>query len=230
MKTISVLQNTDAEHLGLIEDHLEGRNIRFRYIRPAHDSSWTAKFNLPKDGLIILGAAPYGTVSSPKLPLLDQRIKIIETCLDEKLPVLAFGTGTQLLMLACGNAVKPSELSLNVQTAKRVDPEALNGHLPRKYPVVTYMRDIPIVPSDSRILSVTEDGTPALFQIFDNCLGFIGHPGLKSAMIEDSIVQMPAFDVAEPEVLETIRNRQSEIEAALVSMMTGVIQLTGWMR
>ena len=230
MKTVSVLQNTDAEHLGLIEDHLEGRNIRFRYIRPAHDSSWVAKFDLPKDGLIILGAAPYGTISSPKLPLLDQRVKIIEACIDERLPVLAFGTGTQLLMLACGNTVKPSELSLRVQTAKKVDSEALNGHLPEEYPVVTYMRDIPVIPSDSRTLSITEDGVPALFQIFDNCLGFIGHPGLKSAMIEDSIVQMPAFDVAEPEVLEIIRNRQSEIELALASIMTGVIQLTGWMR
>lgn len=230
MKTISVLQNTDSEHLGLIEDHLEGRNIRFRYIRPAHDSHWATKFELHKDGLIILGAAPYGTVSAPKLPLLEQRIKVIESCLAEKLPVVAFGTGTQLLMMACGNSVRPCELSLNIETAKKIDQDALNGHLPDRYPVVTYMRDVPLLPDEAQILSVTENEVPALFRIFGNCLGFIGHPGLKSAMIEDSIVQMPAFDVAEPQLLEIIRNRQSEIEAALISMMTGLIQITGWMR
>lgn len=230
MKTISVLQNTDAEHLGLVEDHLEGRNIRFRYVRPAHDKNWVNAMNQPKDGLVILGAAPFGTVSSPILPLLNQRVKIIENSLSEQLPILAFGTGTQLLMLACGSTVEPRELSLGIDTAQKVDQDALNGHLPDEYPVITYMRDYPVIPDDARVLSVTADGNPALFELFDNCLGFIGHPGLKSAMIEDSIVQMPAFDVDNPEVLEDIRKRQSEIEGTLVSIMTGVIQLTGWMR
>ena len=31
MKTLCVLQHVEAEYLGLIEDHFEGRNIRFRY-------------------------------------------------------------------------------------------------------------------------------------------------------------------------------------------------------
>ncbi len=30
MKTLCVLQHTEAEYLGLMEDHLEGRNIRFQ--------------------------------------------------------------------------------------------------------------------------------------------------------------------------------------------------------
>ena len=230
MKTISVLQNTDAEHLGLVEDHLEGRNIRFRYVRPAHDKNWVNAMNQPKDGLIILGAAPFGTVSSPKLPLLNQRVKTIENCLTKQLPILAFGTGTQLLMLACGSKVEPRKLSLGIDTARKVDQDALSGHLPDEYPVITYMRDYPVIPDYARVLSITADGSPALFELFDNCLGFIGHPGLKSAMIEDSIVQMPAFDVDNPEVLEDIRKQQTEIEGTLVSIMTGVIQLTGWMR
>ncbi|MDE0309355.1 MAG: hypothetical protein OXI60_05925 [Acidiferrobacterales bacterium] len=229
MKTISVLQNTDAEHLGLVEDHLEGRNIRFRYIRPAHDNKWIDNLSLPSDGLIILGAAPYGTVSDPKLPMLEQRVEIIENYLSEKLPILAFGTGTQLLALASGSTVKSRELTLDLQTARRVDDDALNGHLPVRYPIVTYMRDFPVIAQDARVLSVFDDDTAALFQISDNCLGFIGHPGMKSAMIEDSMVQMPAFDVANIDILENIRNLQPEIEKSLISIMTGVIQITGWM-
>ncbi len=34
VKTLAVVQHTSAEYLGLIEDHLEGRRIRFRYCRP----------------------------------------------------------------------------------------------------------------------------------------------------------------------------------------------------
>ncbi len=229
MKTVSVLQNTDAEHLGLIEDHLEGRNIRFRYVRPAHDSNWVSNLSRQSDGLIILGAAPYGIVSNPKLPLLEQRIKIIENYLSKNLPILAIGTGTQLLVLAHGGKVKPCELTLDLKTAKRVDRLALNGHLPHEYPIVTYMRDFPVVLDDARVLSVTEDGMPSLFQLSNNCLGFIGHPGMKSAMIEDSIVQMPAFDIGSFDALQKIRNHQSEIEETLVNIMTGVIQMTGWM-
>ena len=55
MKLIHVVQHTSAEFLGLIEDHLEGRGIRFRYQRP-----FTGKASLPQaatiaDGLFLLG-------------------------------------------------------------------------------------------------------------------------------------------------------------------------------
>ena len=45
MKLIHVVQHTSAEYLGLIEDHLEGRGIRFRYHRP-----FTSKGTLPPAG------------------------------------------------------------------------------------------------------------------------------------------------------------------------------------
>ena len=230
MQTISVLQNTDSEYLGLMEDHLEGRNIRFRYIRPAHDSNWVRNMELPKDGLIVLGAAPYGTVSAPVLPMLERRIEIIQSCLAEKLPVVAFGTGAQLLSLAAGSSVKKTALNLTVGTAYRKVDDALNGYLPEAYPVVTWMRDYPEIPSKATVLSCMEDGSPALFQLSENCLGFLGHPGLKSAMIEDSIVQAPALDFGDPGMLEQVRHNQAAIEQSLISMMAGIIQITGWMR
>ena len=34
MNVVAVIQHTAGEYLGLIEDHLEGRRIRFQYFRP----------------------------------------------------------------------------------------------------------------------------------------------------------------------------------------------------
>ncbi len=229
MRTISVLQNTDSEHLGLIEDHLEGRNIRFRYIRPAHDPNWLRSFNLPSDGLILLGAAPYGTLSEPLVPMLDQKVSAIRSYLESNNPILALSTGTQLLALAADYSVKPTELIFRIDNASRIDESALNRFIPESYPIVTYMRDFPDLPSDAQILAVAQDNTPALFQIAENCLGFIGHPGIKSAMVEDSILQYGASIANSAETLRKMQELQPELTSSLIKMMTGTIQFTGWM-
>ena len=169
MRTIAVLQNTDSEHLGLIEDHLEGRNIRFKYIRPSHDANWQTKLNQPKDGLILLGASPYGTVSAPKIPLLEAKIECVESCLNQRIPLLAFGTGLQILSLAIGGSVMVKEPSTAVLTANRSNESVLNGYLPESYPVVLWMRDLPLLPSDSIVLS-------------KNC-GWSGNACIKSTKI-----------------------------------------------
>ena len=229
MQTIAVLQNTAFEHLGLIEDHLEGRNIRFRYIRPTYDKDWRQTINQPKDGLIVLGAAPYGTVGTPVLDQLEDKIEAVRTCLKEKIPVLAISTGTQILSLASGNPVLPKQLTLEIKTAHQARSDSLNGYMPEKFPVATYMRDLPAIPEKAEILATFQDGSPAVFQMFETCLGFIGHPGMKSAMIEDSFVQIPEEAIDASDALGQLRVRQRELEDALVSMMTGIIQITGWM-
>lgn len=230
MKTVAVLQHTDAEYLGFVEDHLEGRNIGFRYIRPAHDPNWVKKFDLPKAGLIVLGSAPYGTVSLPKLPLLQQRIDVVKSCLDDDVPVIAFGTGVQILTLAAGSTVRKRPLTLSVETAHRQVDDALNGYLPKSYPLVIYMSDYPDLPKDARVLARTDAGATALFQCGKSCFGFLGHPGIKRAMVEDSFVQIPAYALDDPSALVRLSACQREIQQSLVGIMTGLIQSTGWMR
>ena len=230
MRTVTVLQNTDWEHLGLVEDHLEGRNIRFRYVRPNHDSNWQHSLELQKDGLIVLGSAPYGTVSKPQLPHLMQRIAAIESCLKDQIPVIGFGTGTQLLAFAAGASAKDEDLAFTVETAYKTQDNALNDFLPDEYPLVIYMRDFPSIPSEAEVLSETSSGRTALFQIFGNCFGFIGHPGIKTAMIEDSFVQIPEYAMQDATALSEVRACQKNLEDSLVSIMTGLIQMTGWMQ
>lgn len=230
MQTICVLQNTDFENLGLVEDHLEGRNIRFRYIRPAHDQNWLENIHQSSDGLIILGAAPYGTVSAPLLPQLKKRALAVEKFLQQKLPIVAFGTGTQILAMAAGYEVHASNLDFSINMAFRTTADALGGYLPNQYPVVTMMRDVPNFGTDIEILSRFQNDVPAAFTFSDTSLGFVGHPGIKSAMIEDAFVQS-SFSVPDSgETLAKMRTTQASMEDALVSIMVGIINFTGWMQ
>jgi hypothetical protein len=102
----------------------------------------------------------------------------------------------------------------------------LRGHLPETFPVAVYMRDRPALPGAAKVLAVDELGEPALFQIRDNCLGFLGHPGAKSAMIEDLIMEFDEVPDGTGETLAALRAAQGEIAAALGATMVGLVEMT----
>ena len=55
MKHVSVVQHTQSEWLGHIEDHLEGRGIRFSYFRPFTAGGKLPDVSVLGDGLILVG-------------------------------------------------------------------------------------------------------------------------------------------------------------------------------
>jgi GMP synthase-like glutamine amidotransferase len=226
--TLQVIQHTSAEYLGLIEDHLEGRSIRFQYCRP-----FTGKAALPKadkieDGLILLGGGPWGGAGSRDVPTLSQEILLVKACMEKQLPIVGIGLGAQILALAGGGSAGKSELEFSVGTARRTKDGALAGYLPAEYPLAVYMRDWPRPPAAAEILAVDERGRPALWQLGARAFGFAGHPGLKVAMVEDLVME---FEEAPADVqggLARLRSVQRSIEDALVPMMAGVVRLAGW--
>ena len=130
MKLIHVVQHTSAEYLGLIEDHLEGRGIRFRYHRP-----FTSKGTLPPpdalvDGLILLGGGPWGTAGTRDVPTLAKEIDLACACLTREVPVIGIGLGAQILAIAAGGGAEPAPFEFSVTTARRVDERRSNGYLP----------------------------------------------------------------------------------------------------
>ncbi len=230
MNNLDVIQHTSADYLGLMEDHLEGRRIRFRYIRP-----FTEKGRIPPpaecgDGLILLGGGPWGTAGARDLPSLAEEIELTRAFLALNRPIIGIGLGTQILCLAAGGGSQAAPLTFEVGQARRVRDDALNGFLPEIVPHVSYMRDRPILPQGADTLAADDHGQPAIFQVGDKAFGFTGHPGFKPAMAEDLIMEFEEGPADPVPALEKLRLSMHAIEDALVPMMTGLVQVTGLMQ
>jgi len=230
MKTLTVIQHTSAEYLGLLEDHLEGRQVRFRYCRPFTEGVEPPKPDALADGLVLLGGGPWGSAGIRDVPTLDQEIVLVRHCLEHDKPVIGIGLGAQILAIAAGGAARPDEFVFTVGEARSTDPQALNSYLPERYPLVTYMRDRPEPPPEAKILAVDQADRPALFQIGAQAFGFAGHPGMKPAMVEDLIMEFDDSPENPAAGLEALHRIKGALEDALVPIMTGLTQLTALMR
>jgi GMP synthase-like glutamine amidotransferase len=229
MKTLCVLQHVEAEYLGLVEDHLESRSIRFNYCRPFVPGGRVPKEAGDFDGLILLGAGPFGVVSGPLLPSLAAELRLTEDFLKNRLPVIGIGLGAALLTVAAGGGAAEAPLRFSVDTARRTSPGALGGYMPDRFPVAIYMRDRPVLPEDASVLARDEAGEPVVFGIGDTAIGFLGHPGIKSAMIEDMIMEFDEAAEGTAEGLPQLRAVQGGIAEALTMMMVGIVQQARWM-
>lgn len=225
MKTLNVLQHNSAEYLGLIEDHLEGRRIRFRYSRPFATGGRVPAPESLLDGLVLLGGGPWGSAGGRNVPTLDQEIALTRAALDKGLPVLGIGLGAQILSLAAGGSVSASDFAFEIGEAVRTDAGALHGYLPERYPLVLYGRDRPQPPAAARVLARDPAGHVALFQVGDNALGFTGHPGVKPAIVEDLVMEFEESPADPAAGLALLRTLQRSIEDALVPIMTGVVRV-----
>jgi GMP synthase-like glutamine amidotransferase len=230
MKLLHVIQHTSAEYLGLIEDHLEGRGIRFRYFRPFTEGTPIPSRSATVDGLILLGGGPWGTAGARNLPSLADEVALTRVYLMSGKPVIGIGLGSQVLALAADGGSEAAPLRFSAGTATRIAAGALNGYLPATFPHIVYMRDRPLPPAYAEVIATSETGEPAVFQIGANVFGFTGHPGFKRAMAEDLIME---FDEAPPDPaasLASLAGLTRRIEDALVPIMTGLVQLTGLMQ
>jgi len=229
MNVVAVVQHTAGEYLGLMEDHLEGRRIRFQYFRPFAGGGKLPAADLPADALILLGGGPWGSAGTRDLPTLQEEIALTRARLEERTPVIGIGLGAQILAIAGGGSVETTDFGFEIATVTRVDDDALNGYLPESFTQVVYMRDRPVLPDTAKVLASDASGRPAVFQIGDNAYGFLGHPGIKLGMVEDLIMEFEEVPDRAPEELEKLRGLQPKIEDELVPIMTGLVQCTSLM-
>lgn len=230
MKHVTVIQHTQSEWLGHIEDHLEARGVRFGYVRPFAAGGRIPKPTTIGDGLILVGGGPWGAVSAGHLlPTLAEEISLVRACLMLDKPVLAMGLGAQILSIAADGKVDAAPLIFTVGQARRTFHDALGGYLPEAFPQIVYMRDRPNPPHYADILAVDVEGRPTAFQIGKNVFGFNGHLGLRRAMIEDLIMEFEDHPENTTDGLKALADANADIEDALVPIMTGVVRLTQWM-
>ena len=230
MNTLNILQHTSADYLGLMEDHLEGRRIRFRYFRPFTEQGTVPQAGDVSDGLFLMGGGPWGSAGGRDLPTLELEIRLTRGMLEQGKPVIGIGLGAQILAIAAGGGSQQAALEFAVGYANRVVDDALGGFMPERFPHVSYMRDRPILPADAKVLAEDEAGRPAVFQVGQNSLGFVGHPGFKTAMAEDLVMEFEESPENPAPLLENLQLMMREIEDALVPIMTGVIKITGLMQ
>lgn len=229
MKTLCVLQHVESEYLGLLEDQLEGRNIGFGYCRPFTPGGRVPSETGSYDGLIVLGAGPLGIVSGNLIPSLGAELRLVASFLDSGLPVVGIGIGAAILATAGGGGAHEAPLRFEVTRAQRTTPDALCGHLPETWPAAIFMRDRPALPGDAQVLAVDEAGVPLVFKVGTTGIGFLGHPGIKPAMVEDLIMEFGEAPDDAAESLEALRGTYRDIEAALIQIMVGLVEMTHWM-
>ena len=229
MNVVSVIQHTSGEYLGLMEDHLEGRRIRFQYFRPFAGGRKLPSANLPADAMILLGGGPWGSAGTRDLPTLAEEITLTESLLEQGTPVIGIGLGAQILAIAAGGSSQKADLVFECGTATRVVDDALNGYLPETFQQVIYMRDRPVLPAEARVLATGPNGEPSVFEVGNNAYGFLGNPGIKLGMVEDLIMEFEEVPVDAATRLEELRGLQASIEDDLVPIMTGLVQCTDLM-
>ena len=94
MKYLSVIQHTQSEWLGHMEDHLEGRGIRFGYHRPFTTGGTLPQSQTIGDGLILIGGGSWGSITPGHiLPTLDAEVRLARACLMLNKPVIGIGLG-----------------------------------------------------------------------------------------------------------------------------------------
>jgi GMP synthase-like glutamine amidotransferase len=229
VKTIQVVQHTSAEYLGLIEDHLEGRGVRFRYSRPFATGGDLPAIGTLHDGLVLLGGGPWGSAGERDLPTLAAEVALARACLQRGWPLVGIGLGAQIVAIAAGGASERAPLAFEVTQARRADGAGLGGFIPHEYPVAIYGRDRAVLPAGAAVLSRDSRGRPALWQAGARAFGFSGHPGLKVAMVEDLLMEFDDAPEGAQDTLAALRQAQRGLEDALVPLMTGLVRAAAWM-
>ena len=154
------------------------------------------------DGLVLLGAGPKGIVSGNLIPSLGAELRLTRDFLDRGLPVIGIGIGACMLSTRGWWRGRGGAAALYASKMPGASFPTRSAGICRKLfrspSICAIVRFFPATPKSWRSAATSE---PVLFQIRDNCFGFVGHPGIKSAMIEDLIME---FDEVPEGTAETL--------------------------
>jgi GMP synthase-like glutamine amidotransferase len=190
MKQYAVVQHTYSEFLGLIEQHLEKRDIGFNYFRPfvGQDLPGSA---LQFDGLFLL-AGRNPALDQATVPWFEHELNLISIFRRAARPVVGFGAGGLIVAAAFGAELlaEPRHTAgwttANITEAGRGDPvaEALHGRR-----VLSLYEGDAKLPQGIEPILLADDGRWLGIRPDTGSYGLLFRPELKPGMIEDMIME-----------------------------------------
>lgn len=103
-RRVLVLQHSESETLGTIEDALKRAGVSFEYLRIFQGQSVPHCIDRSA-GLIVMGG-PISVYETDRFPFLLQEMKLIEDFLKAQRPILGVCLGSQLLAAVLGAAIR----------------------------------------------------------------------------------------------------------------------------
>lgn len=186
---VLVLQHTPPETLGTIADALQRRGISARYVRAFQGEP------IPKDlagegGLIILGG-PMGVYDRERHLFLKEELRLIETALKEKNPILGICLGSQMLAHALGAQVRRADRKemgwhvVRLTGEGQADP--LFAGVEHSFFACHWHGDIFEIPQGSVPLASSERTPHQAFRHGHNAYGLLFHLEITEHMIREMI-------------------------------------------
>jgi GMP synthase-like glutamine amidotransferase len=190
MKLFAVVQHTYSEFLGLIEQHLEKRDIGFSYFRPfvGQDLPGSAS---QFDALFLLGGRN-PALDRDTVEWFEQELNLIPMFRRAGRPVVGLGAGGLLVAAAFGAELEPEPTHIAAWTtahltdAGRGDPvaEALDGKS-----VLALHEGGAVLPGQIEPILVDDEGRWLGIHPDDGSYGLLFRPEVKPGMIEDMIME-----------------------------------------
>ncbi|MCG5499424.1 type 1 glutamine amidotransferase [Ectothiorhodospira lacustris] len=190
MKNYAVVQHSYAEFLGLIESHLERRDIGFSYFRPFVGQGLPGSA-APFDGLWLLGGA-WSTADETHNPQVPDELHLIGIFQKARRPVVGLGMGGLLVAQASGGeASREPAFRAGFVTARKTvtgegDPlaEAVDGRQ-----VLVMHHGSVALPEGLTPILVDDSGRWLAIRPDPMTYGLLFRPELKPGMLEDIIME-----------------------------------------
>ncbi|HYA35864.1 MAG TPA: gamma-glutamyl-gamma-aminobutyrate hydrolase family protein [Candidatus Binataceae bacterium] len=177
MGKIWVLQHHPIESLAAIGDALEGAALAWQYVRTFRGEP------VPRDmsnasALIVMGG-PMGVYETDRYPNLRDEMKLIESALRDRKPVLGVCLGSQLLAAALGaKVVKGRAMELGwhrVMLTADGKTDGLFRGVADSFDAFHWHGDVFDLPRDAVALASSEQTPLQAFRYGDNAYGLLFH-------------------------------------------------------
>jgi GMP synthase (glutamine-hydrolysing) len=191
--TILVVQHVACETLGTIELALRSQGLSFRYLR-VHEGDAVPPQLGDEAGLIVMGG-PMSVYDHGRLPHLAQEMRLVESALELRRPVLGVCLGSQLLAHVLGARVYPGqamEIGWHwVQLSPAAKQDLTWESAPEQFYGFHWHGDAFDLPSGATLLASSELTPHQAFRFGASAYGILFHMEVTASEIDELAAAFP---------------------------------------